>query len=233
LPGDQDALKREMLRRMMLIRVFEERLAQAYVEGALPTEAIHLSIGQEATAVGACFALHPGDKLTTTHRGHGHMLAKGVNLEGMLAEIHGKATGLCKGKGGSMHVTDARVGALGANGIVGASLLIASGAALAACQRGEATVSLAFCGDGATNQGMFHEALNFAAVFDLPAIFVVENNLYAEFTPLARHTRVTRLADRATAYGIPGVQVDGNDVWAVYQTVSAAVDRARRGDGSP
>jgi 2-oxoisovalerate dehydrogenase E1 component len=231
LPVDQGALKREMLRRMLLIRVFEEHLAQAYAGGALPTEAIHLSIGQEATAVGACFALHPGDKLTTTHRGHGHMLAQGANLEAMLAEIYGKATGLCKGKGGSMHVTDARVGALGANGIVGASPLIATGAALAAWQRGETTLSLAFCGDGAMNHGMFHEALNFAAVFNLPAIFVIENNLYAEFTPLARHTRVARLADRAAAYGIPGLQVDGNDVWAVYQAVSQAVDRARQGHG--
>jgi 2-oxoisovalerate dehydrogenase E1 component len=231
LPGDPAAFKREMLRRMLLIRTFEGHLAQAYAEGAIPTEAIHLSTGQEATAVGACFALRPEDRLASTHRGHGHMLAKGADMEGMLAEIYGKASGLCQGKGGSMHVTDARVGALGANGIVGASLLIAGGAALAARQRGEETVSLAFCGDGATNQGMFHEALNFAAVFDLPAIFIVENNQYGEFTPLARHTRVTRLADRAAAYGIPGVQVDGNDVWAVYQAVSEAADRARRGEG--
>jgi 2-oxoisovalerate dehydrogenase E1 component len=231
LPRGPAALKREMLRRMLLIRAFEADLAAAYGEGELPTEAIHLSTGQEATAVGACFALSPDDTMTTTHRGHGHMLAKGANLEGMLAEIYGKASGLCRGKGGSMHVTDARVGALGANGIVGASLVIASGAALASRQRGEAKVSLAFCGDGATNQGMFHEALNFAAVFDLPALFVIENNQYGEFTPLARHTRVTRLADRASAYGIPGVQVDGNDVWAVYQAVSQAADRARRGEG--
>jgi len=231
LPEEPAALKREMLRRMMLIRAFEKHLAEAFARGELPTEAIHLSIGQEATAVGACFALRPGDTITSTHRGHGHMLAKGADLEGMLAEIYGKATGLCQGKGGSMHVTDARVGALGANGIVGASLVIAAGAALAARQQGTESVCLAFCGDGATNQGMFHEALNFAAVFDLPALFVVENNQYGEFTPLARHTRVTRLADRAAAYGIPGVQVDGNDVWAVYQAVSLAADRARRGQG--
>jgi 2-oxoisovalerate dehydrogenase E1 component len=230
-PDSPAALRREMLRRMLLIRAFEEHLAQAYAEGALPTEAIHLSTGQEASAVGACFALRPEDKLTSTHRGHGHMLAKGADLEGMLAEIYGRASGLCQGKGGSMHVTDARVGALGANGIVGASLLIAVGAALATHQRGEDAVSLAFCGDGATNQGMFHEALNFAAVFTLPAIFIVENNQYGEFTPLAQHTRVARLADRAAAYGIPGMQVDGNDVWAVYEAVSEAAARARRGDG--
>ncbi len=231
LPDTAHALKREMLRRMLLIRAFEEHLAVAFGEGELPTEAIHLSTGQEATAVGACFAIQPGDTLTTTHRGHGHMLAKGADLEGMLAEIYGKATGLCKGKGGSMHVTDARVGALGANGIVGASLVIAGGAALAAWRQDDGSVSLAFCGDGATNQGMFHEALNFAAVFDLPAIFVIENNLYGEFTPLSLHTRLARLADRADAYGMPGIQVDGNDVWAVYQAVSEAADRARRGEG--
>jgi 2-oxoisovalerate dehydrogenase E1 component len=231
LPDAPAALRQEMLRRMLLIRAFEEHLAQAYAEGALPTEAIHLSIGQEASAVGACFALRPEDNLSSTHRGHGHMLAKGADLEGMLAEIYGRASGLCQGKGGSMHVTDARVGALGANGIVGASLLIAVGAAMAAYQRGEGAVSLAFCGDGATNQGMFHEALNFAAVFNLPAIFIVENNQYGEFTALAQHTRVAQLADRAAAYGIPGVRVDGNDVWAVYEAVSKAADEARRGDG--
>jgi len=203
----------------------------AYAAGELPTEAIHLSTGQEAVAVGACFALQPADTITTTHRGHGHMLAKGADLDGLVAEIYGKASGLCKGKGGSMHVTDARVGALGANGIVGASYVIAAGAALAGKQRADGTVSLAFCGDGALNQGMAHEALNFAAVFDLPVVFVVENNQYGEFTPLAKHTRVTRLADRAAAYGIPGVQVDGNDVWAVFETVRVAVDRARRGEG--
>ena len=231
LPTDLPALKREMLRRMLLIRAFEEHLSRAFAQGRLPTEAIHLSIGQEAVAVGACFALQPTDLMATTHRGHGHMIAKGADVDGMMAEIYGRATGLCKGKGGSMHVTDARVGALGANGIVGASALIATGAALASKLRGSSSVSLAFLGDGATNQGMFHEAVNFAAVFNLPVIFVVENNQYAEFTPLARHTRVTRLADRAIAYGIPGVQVDGNDVWAVYETVMEAVERARRGEG--
>lgn len=231
LPTDLPDLKREMLRRMWLIRAFEEHLSRAFAEGRLPTEAIHLSIGQEATAVGACFALRPTDTMTTTHRGHGHMIAKGADLDGMMAEIYGRATGLCKGKGGSMHVTDARVGALGANGIVGASALIAIGAALASKLRGSQSVSLAFVGDGATNQGMFHEAVNFAAVFNLPVIFIVENNQYAEFTPLAKHTRVTRLADRALAYGIPGVRVDGNDVWAVYEAVSEMVERARRGEG--
>ncbi len=231
LPKSLPDLKREMLRRMMLIRAFEEHLSQAFAAGDLPTEAIHLSIGQEATAVGACFALAPTDTMATTHRGHGHMLAKGADLDGMMAEIYGKATGLCKGKGGSMHVTDARVGALGANGIVGASALIATGAGLASKLTASPSVSLAFLGDGATNQGMFHEAVNFAAVFDLPVVFVVENNQYGEFTPVQKHTRVQNLADRAVAYGIPGVRVDGNDVWAVYEAVSQAVERARRGAG--
>ncbi len=231
VPQEQDELKQEMLRRMMLIRAFEEHLSRAFAEGKLPTEAIHLSIGQEATAVGACFALSPTDTMATTHRGHGHMLAKGADLEGMMAEIYGKVTGLCRGKGGSMHVTDARVGALGANGIVGASALIATGAGLAAKLTASNAVSLAFLGDGATNQGMFHEAVNFAAVFDLPVIFVVENNQYGEFTPMEKHTRVRYLADRAVAYGIPGVRVDGNDVWAVYEAVSRAAARARRGEG--
>jgi 2-oxoisovalerate dehydrogenase E1 component len=225
------ALERAMLARMLLIRAFEEHLSEAFAERRLPTEAIHLSIGQEAVAVGACFALDANDTMTTTHRGHGHMLAKGADLDGMMAELYGKRSGLCKGKGGSMHVTDARVGALGANGIVGASALISTGAALASRLAGDNRVSLAFLGDGATNQGMFHEGLNFAAVFDLPAVFVVENNLYGEFTPLADHTRARRLADRAAAYGIPGLQVDGNDVWAVYETVTDAVERARTGGG--
>ncbi len=228
---DERHLKLEMLRRMLIIRSFEQHLSQAFHQGLLPTEAIHLSIGQEATAVGSCMALKLTDTMTTTHRGHGHMLAKGADVNGMMAEMYGKATGLCKGKGGSMHVTDSRVGALGANGIVGASAVIAIGAALAYRQEGLDRVSLAFLGDGATNQGMFHEALNFAAVFDLPVIIVIENNLYGEFTPIAKHSRVKKLVDRAGAYGMPGKAVDGNDAWAVYETVSTAVNRARAGEG--
>lgn len=231
LPADAKGLKLEMLRRMCLIRAFEQKLSEANAAGLVPTEAIHLSVGQEATAVGVCFALRPDDFMATTHRGHGHMLAKGADLDGMMAELLGKASGLCGGKGGSMHVTDAAVGAIGANGIVGASPLIAAGAAHSARQRGTDQVAVAFLGDGATNQGMFHEALNFAAVFDLPAIFVIENNLYGEFTPLARHARVTRMSGRASAYGIPGETVDGNDVWVVHQAALKAVARARQGKG--
>jgi pyruvate/2-oxoglutarate/acetoin dehydrogenase E1 component/TPP-dependent pyruvate/acetoin dehydrogenase alpha subunit len=230
-PTDERALRIEMLRRMLLVRAFEEKLAEANARGEVPTEAIHLSIGQEAVAVGACFALRVDDLMATTHRGHGHMLAKGADVDGMMAEIFAKATGLCGGKGGSMHVTDASVGAIGANGIVGASALLAAGAAHSAVRRGSGQVAVAFLGDGATNQGMFHEAANFAAVLALPVVFVVENNLYGEFTPLERHTRVPRLSDRAAAYGMPGCSVDGNDVLAVRDAVRDATARARRGEG--
>jgi 2-oxoisovalerate dehydrogenase E1 component len=231
LPTDETALKKEMLRKMRLIRAFEESLAEAFAKGDLPTETIHLSTGQEATAVGVCFALQADDYVATTHRGHGHLLAKGAHLRGMMAELYGKRTGLCKGKGGSMHVTEAAVGALGANGIVGAPFLIATGAGLASWQQGTRQVAISFAGDGATNQGMFHEALNFAAVFKLPVVYVIENNLYGEFTPLSQHTGIQRLSERAAAYGMPGLTVDGNDVWAVYQATGEAVERARSGEG--
>lgn len=231
LPAGADELDRAMLERMLLIRAFEQRLADAWAAGEVPTEAIHLSIGQEATAVGVCFAMRADDYIATTHRGHGHMLAKGADLDGMMAEMLAKATGLCGGKGGSMHVTDAAVGAIGANGIVGASPLVAVGAAHAARLRGSDQVAVAFLGDGATNQGMFHEALNFAAVMRLPAVFVVENNLYGEFTSVRRHMGIERIADRAAAYGITGETVDGNDVRAVYEATQRALRRARSGEG--
>ena len=231
LPEDEEALGLAMYERMLLIRAFELKLSEANAAGEIPTEAIHLSVGQEAVAVGACFSLRADDHIATTHRGHGHMLAKGADLYGMMAEILGKADGLCQGKGGSMHVTEAAVGAIGANGIVGASPLMAAGAAQSARLRGTDQVAVAFMGDGATNQGMFHEALNLAAVFDLPAVFVVENNLYGEFTPQSKHMRIERISDRAASYGMPGQTVDGNDVTAVYQAMTAAVARARAGEG--
>jgi 2-oxoisovalerate dehydrogenase E1 component len=231
LPSEEKELKLEMFRRMRLIRAFEEALAESFAKGELPTEAVHLSIGQEASAVGVCFALEAGDYMATTHRGHGHMLAKGADVKGMMAELFGKQTGLCKGKGGSMHVTEASAGALGANGIVGAPFLIALGAALSCWQEGNDRVAVAIAGDGATNQGMFHEALNFAAVFKLPLILVIENNLYGEFTPLARHTLVHRLSQRAGAYGVRGETVDGNDVWAVYEAMRRSVEQVRWGQG--
>jgi len=214
-----------------LIREFEQSLADNWRTGKIPTTAIHLSIGQEAAAVGSCFALHPSDCIATTHRGHGHMLAKGAPVDRMMAEIYGRAEGLCGGKGGSMHVTDIAVGAIGANGIVGASSLLATGTALAFAQRREDRVAVAFLGDGATNQGMFHEAINLAAVWNLPVLFVVENNGYGEFTPQGRHMRIERIADRAAAYGILGVTVDGNDVDQVYHAAKRAVTDIREGKG--
>jgi len=231
LPEEHAALRVEMLRRMATIREFEERLADTWKDGELPTAAIHLSTGQEAVAVGVCFALRADDVIATTHRGHGHMLAKGAPPDRMMAEIFGKETGLCAGKGGSMHVTDASVGALGANGIVGSSPLLAVGAALAFVDRGRDGVAVAFMGDGATNQGMFHEALNLASVWKLPVLFVVENNGYGEFTPQAASTNVAHISDRAAAYGIPGTRIDGNDVDAVHRAARELIERARAGSG--
>jgi len=188
-------------------------------------------VGQEASAVGVCFALRDDDCIASTHRGHGHMLAKGAPVDRMMAEIFGKVDGLCSGKGGSMHVTDARIGALGANGIVGASPLLATGAALAFSSRQSDQVAVAFLGDGATNQGMFHEAVNLASVWRLPALFVIENNQYGEFTAQTKATRVERLSARAAAYGIRGVTVDGNDVDAVYAAAAELIDSLRQGEG--
>ncbi|MCK6534963.1 MAG: pyruvate dehydrogenase complex E1 component subunit beta [Polyangiaceae bacterium] len=231
LPEDEQLLRVEMLRRMLLIRELEERLASEWHAGALPTAAIHLSTGQEAVAVGVCFALRREDVIATTHRGHGHMLAKGAPADRMMAEIFGKETGLCAGKGGSMHVTDASVGAIGANGIVGASPLMALGAALAFSHQERNAVAVAFMGDGATNQGMFHEALNLASVWKLPVLFVIENNGYGEFTPQAGSTQLARLSERALSYGMPGVTVDGNDVGEVHRAARDLVARARAGQG--
>lgn len=225
------ALDAAMLERMLLIRAFEEHLAAANADGRIPTLAVHLSIGQEAVAAGACAALRREDYINTTHRGHGHVLAKGADPRGVMAEIYGKSGGLCGGKGGSMHVTDASAGIMGANGIVGAGVVLGAGAALASSLLSNNRVSLVFIGDGATNHGMFHEGLNLAAVWNLPAVFVCENNQYGEFMPLEKHTRVTRLADRMAAYGIPAATVDGNDARAVYAATREAVEAARAGNG--
>ena len=231
LPAEEAALRIEMLRRMILIRAFEESLAKEWAEGNIPTEAIHLSIGQEATAVGVCFALKTDDAIATTHRGHGHMLSKGAPVDRMMAEIYARADGLCSGKGGSMHVTDAGIGAIGANGIVGASPILATGAAWAFSLARDKRVAVAFMGDGATNQGMFHEALNLAGVWKLPVLFVVENNLYGEFTPQEKHMAIKSISDRAAAYGICGKQVDGNDADAVLDEARRLVERIRSGQG--
>jgi TPP-dependent pyruvate/acetoin dehydrogenase alpha subunit len=220
----------EMYRLMLRIRLFEEAVARLLREGRI-VSVVHLSAGQEAVAVGACSAVGREDWITSTHRGHGHLIAKGGDVRRMFAELFGRLDGYCRGKGGSMHIADLDLGMLGANGIVGAGLPIAVGAAFASRYRGKGEVCLSFFGDGATNQGTFHEALNLAAVLRLPAIFICENNLYGEWTRQDRHQAIRDVADRAAAYGMPGRVGDGMDVLAVHEAVTEAVQRARRGEG--
>jgi TPP-dependent pyruvate/acetoin dehydrogenase alpha subunit len=219
-----------LLKTMMSIRAFESRVEELFLAGHV-AGSVHLYIGEEATATGVCSALRPGDYITSTHRGHGHAIAKGARLDRMMAELFGRRTGYCKGKGGSMHIADFSVGMLGANGIVGGGLTIAVGAGLSAKMRRSGQVVVSFFGDGATNRGTFHEALNMAAVFHLPVVFVNENNCYASTTPVGYAVSVEDVADRAAGYGIPGVMVDGNDVLAVREATLAAVERARAGGG--
>lgn len=221
---------RDALRKMMLIRRFEEGAEDAYTRGLIHGT-MHLSIGQEASAVGACLPLAEADKITSTHRGHGHCIAKGAEPAKMFAEFFGKETGYCRGRGGSMHIADVARGNLGANGIVGGGLPIAVGAALSAKRLGTGGVVLCFFGDGANNEGAFHEALNIAAVWKLPVVFVCENNKYGMSVSTERSTAVAQIADRAAAYAMPGVTVDGNDLSAVAEACSAAVERARAGEG--
>ncbi len=220
----------EMFRKIVLIREFEERVYYLFLEGKMPGT-VHLAAGQEAVAVGACAALRQTDIITSTHRAHGHMLAKGVSVRGIMAELFGRASGTNKGKGGSMHVGDIRVGALTAIPVVGGALPVAAGLALAQKRRGDGVV-LSFFGDGATNSGAFHEATNIAAVWSLPLVLVCENNLYGASTHFTKTMRISTIAERAAAYGIPGVLVEnGNDVVAVYEAVRSAVVQARAGKG--
>jgi acetoin:2,6-dichlorophenolindophenol oxidoreductase subunit alpha len=218
------------MRSLLRIRLFEERLATLFARGELPG-VVHLSIGEEASAVGVCSTLEPGDQITSTHRGHHHMLARGLEPEGMFAEILGKAIGYCRGKGGSMHVAAIHLGAVGANGIVGGGVPIAVGLGIAARQLGTDRVAVGFFGDGGANQGVVHESLNLAAVWKVPVVFVCENNGYAEFTPTQSVTSGPGIARRADGYGIPGVAVDGTDVLAVHQVAAEAVRNARAGKG--
>ena len=220
----------DMYRTMLRIRTFEERVSREFAAGNIPGF-VHLYIGEEATASGACANLSPDDYITSTHRGHGHLIAKGGKTDLMMAELFGKKTGYCKGKGGSMHIADADIGILGANGIVGGGIPIAGGAALSAQMRGTDQAVICFLGDGASNRGTFHEGVNLAACWNLPVVYVIENNLYAEKTRISDTSKVTDLAGRASSYGIPDVTVDGNDVVAVYEAVGEAVARARRGEG--
>ena len=220
----------DLHRRMVRIRLFEEAAGQLAEAAKLPGF-LHLYVGEEAVASGVCVALTDDDQITSTHRGHGHLVAKGGRFDKMMAELMAKATGYNKGKGGSMHISSLEVGMLGANGIVGAGSPIAVGAGFANKYRGDGNVAVAFFGDGSTNIGAFHEAANMAAALKLPVVFVCENNEYGEFTPRDKTMAITDVVDRAAGYGIPGVIVDGMDAVAVHEAALEAVARARRGGG--
>ncbi len=220
----------EMLRRMLLVRAFDGQLPSLYTRGLIRGSS-HSSIGQEAVAVGACFALEKSDYVTSTHRGHGHTIAKGGDIKRMMAELLGRANGYCRGKGGSMHIADFSIGMLGANGIVGGGIGIAVGAALSALLRNSQQVALCFFGDGAVNQGIFLEAGNMAAIWKLPVILLCENNQFAMSARPADMTSVPHMVQRARAIGIPSFQVDGSDVVAVFDLVKKVAAQARRGGG--
>ena len=219
-----------MYRTMVSIRHFEETVKREFGKGIIPGF-VHLYVGEEAIATGVCAALRATDSITSTHRGHGHCIAKGCDLKLMMAEIYGKATGLCKGKGGSMHIADVEKGMLGANGIVGGGPPLACGAGLTSLVTKSKDVCVCFFGDGACEQGSFHESANLAAIWNLPVIFVAENNGYAQSTPASYHCAIEDIAERAASYGIPGAVLDGTNVLAIYEATLEAVDRARNGQG--
>ena len=219
-----------MLRLMQTIRRFEERASTDYVAGDI-YGTVHCYIGEEAVAVGVCSALNRDDQIISTHRGHGHCIAKGADLNRMMAELYGRETGYCKGKGGSMHIADFDIGMLGANGIVAGGISIITGAGLAAQIEGKGRVAVSFFGDGASCAGPFHESLNIAAAWKLPMVYVCENNLWAVNTAASTTLAVQDVAARAAGYGIPGIVVDGNDIFAVHAATTEAVTRARAGDG--
>lgn len=219
-----------MYKNMVTIRAFESKAVELFAAGKIPGF-VHLYLGEEAVATGVCANLEKKDYIASTHRGHGHLISKGGDLKFMMAELFGRTTGYCKGKGGSMHIADVNLGILGANGIVGAGMPIATGAAFACKYTENGAVAVAFFGDGASDRSTFHEALNLASVWKLPVVFVCENNGWAISNAQKKHQNVTDISDRATAYGIPGVSVDGNDVVAVFEAAGAAIDRARKGDG--
>ncbi len=226
----KDELKIQLYRTMLRIRRFEEKLIDLKARGSIPG-VLHLYIGEEATATGACAALRPDDYITSTHRGHGHCIAKGGDISRMIAELFGRSTGYCCGKGGSMHIANINLGILGANGIVAAGMPIAGGAALSIKMRGTEQVAVCFFGDGAANQGAFHESLNMAAIWKLPVIFVCENNQYAISVAQSRSSSIRDIYLRKDSYGMHGCMVDGNDVMAVYDAVQEAAQRARLGKG--
>ncbi len=223
-------MRQDMLKKMLEIRAAEERIQGLFLEN-LVRGTTHLCIGQEACSVGVAAVLQPGDTMTCTYRGHGHALAMGMTMKALMAEMMGKASGACKGKGGSMHMTDASIGLLGANAIVGAQLPIAVGAALTSRLKKTGNITVTFFGEGAANIGAFHESLNLAAIWKLPVLFICENNLYGEYSVWSKTTPVRDIAVRASSYGIPGIVVDGQDAECVYHEVSAMAERARRGEG--
>ncbi len=227
---ENEALAVQMYTNMYKIRRFEEEVFELYKRGLVPGLA-HLYIGEEAVAVGACAAIGENDFLSSTHRGHGHLVARGADTRKMMAEILGKETGYCCGKGGSMHIMDMSLGILGANGIVGGGIPIATGAGYSCKYRGTDQVVLCFFGDGASNEGTFHESINMAAAWNLPVIYIIENNLYGISVSVNRVTKEHDLARRAVGYGIDGYTIDGNDVELVYETVGKAVEKARAGGG--
>ncbi|SHI38024.1 pyruvate dehydrogenase E1 component alpha subunit [Dethiosulfatibacter aminovorans DSM 17477] len=220
----------DMYKTMMKIRKFENQAMDLFANGSIPGF-VHLYLGEEAVATGVCANLNDKDYITSTHRGHGHIVAKGGDLNLMMAELYGKETGYCKGKGGSMHIADAEKGILGANGIVGAGHNIAVGAGLSISYRETDQVCVCFFGDASTNQGTFHESMNLASIWKLPVVFVCENNLYGISMNQSRHQAIKDVSDRAVAYNMPGVTVDGNDVFAVHEAAEEAIKRARLGQG--
>jgi len=234
--GDDDDMtlsvekKRELLRQMYTIRAFEENAEQLYTRGKIHGT-MHLSIGMEASAVGAIAALRPDDLILSTHRGHGHCIAKGADLKLMMAEFMGKENGYCRGRGGSMHIADVAGGNLGANGVVGGGIASAMGVGLGLKLQKRDQIILCFFGDGAANLGSFHESLNMTAIWKLPVVYVCENNQYAMSFSVKKAFAIERISDRAAAYGMPGTTVDGNDLYAVYQAVRQAVRQARSGGG--
>jgi len=220
----------KLYEKMLTIRTFENNAAELFAAGKIPGF-VHLYVGEEAIATGVCANLNNGDFITSTHRGHGHLIAKGGDVTLMMAELFAKKTGYCKGKGGSMHIADVELGILGANGIVGAGLPIATGAAFACKYKGNDNVAVCFFGDGASNRGTFHESLNMASVWNLPIIFINENNMYGISCHQKDSMKIRDVADRAAGYAIPGICIDGNDVVAVYEAANEAVKRARNGEG--
>jgi len=219
-----------LYRQMWVIRYFDEKVDECFAKGLIHGTT-HLAVGQEATAAGACAVLEERDKITSTHRGHGHCIAKGADTGRMMAELFGRETGYCKGKGGSMHIADVEKGNLGANGIVGGGIPIAVGSALTSKMKGLGYVTISFFGDGATNEGAFHESLNMASIWKLPVVFFCENNQYGMSGSVKKMTNVEKLSIRAVAYGMPGVTIDGNDIFEVMDATDEAVKRARAGEG--